>query len=218
MAGPSEAGWTGSLAESRGTTEAMRLSDELEHWLRSDADKTLGGLIDLCRKRSFAILFLFLLGPSALPLPTGGVTQVFEVIAIVLALQLMANRDQVWLPRRWRTLDLGSDKEARLLTGLLHGVRRLERFSRPRLRMAFDHRISNIVFGALVIAGSLGAFLAVPFTGLDTLPALGVVLISLAVLLEDFAVAVAGTVVLLAGVVLEIVVGWAALEGLGSLI
>ena len=57
-----------------------------------------------------------------------------------------------------------------------------------------------------------------PFTGLDTLPALGVVLISLAVLLEDFAVAVAGTVVLLAGVVLEIVVGWAALEGLGSLL
>jgi hypothetical protein len=43
-------------------------------------------------------------------------------------------------------------------------------------------------------------------------------LISLAVLLEDFAVAVAGTVVLLAGVVLEIVVGWAALEGLGSLL
>jgi hypothetical protein len=37
-------------------------------------------------------------------------------------------------------------------------------------------------------------------------------------LLQDFAVAVAGTVVLLAGVVLEIVVGWAALEGLGSLI
>ncbi len=218
MAGPSEAVWTGSPGESRGTTGAMRLSDELEHWLRSDADKTLGGLIDLFGERSFAILFLFLLGPSALPLPTGGVTQILEVISIVLALQLMANRDQVWLPRRWRTLDLGSDKEARLLTGLLNGVRRLERVSRPRLRMAFDHRISNIVFGALVIAGSLGAFLAVPFTGLDTLPALGVVLISLAVLFEDFAVAVAGTVVLLAGVVLEIVVGWAALEGLGSLI
>jgi hypothetical protein len=218
MARTSQAVWTGSLGAKSSTTGAMRLSDELEHWLRSDADKSLGGLIDLFGERSFAILFVFLLGPSALPLPTGGVTQVLEVISIVLALQLMANRDQVWLPRRWRTLDLGSDKEARLLTGLLKGVRRLERVSRPRLRMAFDHRTSNIAFGALVIAGSLAAFLAVPFTGLDTLPALGVVLISLAVLFEDFAVAVAGTVVLLAGVVLEIVVGWAALEGLGSLI
>src|SRR5688572_18945268 len=142
---------------------ATRLSDELEHWLRSDADRTLGGLIDLFEERSFAVLFLFLLGPSALPLPTGGVTQVFEVIAIVLALQLIANRNCVWLPRRWEALDLGGDKQARLLTGLMKIVRRLERVSRPRLRMAFDHRISNIVFGALVIAGSLGALLAVPF-------------------------------------------------------
>jgi hypothetical protein len=36
----------------------MRLSDELEDWLRSDADKTLGGLIDLFGERSFAILLL----------------------------------------------------------------------------------------------------------------------------------------------------------------
>ena len=82
----------------------MRLSDELEGWLRSAGDKTLGSLIDLFEERSFAVLFLFLLGPSALPLPTGGVTQVLEVIAILLALQLIANRDCVWLPgagRQW---------------------------------------------------------------------------------------------------------------------
>jgi hypothetical protein len=196
----------------------MRLSDELDRWLRSDGDKTLGGLIDLFEERSFAVLFLFLLGPSALPLPTGGVTQVLEVIAMLLALQLIANRDCVWLPRRWRTVELGGERQARFLTGLMSMVRRLERLSRPRLRHVFEHRTSNIVFGALVIAGSLGAFLAVPFTGLDTLPALGVVLVSLGVLLEDLAVAIAGTVTLLAGIALEIVVGWAAFEGLGSLL
>jgi hypothetical protein len=196
----------------------MRLSDELDRWLRSDGDKTLGGLIDLFEERSFAVLFLFLLGPSALPLPTGGVTQVLEVIAMLLALQLIANRDCVWLPRRWRTVELGGERQARFLTGLMSMVRRLERLSRPRLRHVFEHRTSNIVFGVLVIAGSLGAFLAVPFTGLDTLPALGVVLVSLGVLLEDLAVAVAGTATLLAGIALEIVVGWAAFEGLGSLL
>jgi hypothetical protein len=196
----------------------MRLSDELDGWLRSDADKTLGGLIDLFGERSFAVLFLFLLGPSALPLPTGGVTQVLEVIAMLLALQLIANRDCVWLPRRWRAVEIGGEGQARFLSGLMSVVRRMERLSRPRLRTAFEHRVSNIVFGALVIAGSLGAFLAVPFTGLDTLPALGVVLVSLAFLLQDFALGVAGTVALIAGIVLEIVVGWAAVEGLGSLL
>jgi len=218
MVGGSPTALAPVLGESTAPNGATRLGDELEQWLRSDADKTLGGLIDLFEERSFAVLFLFLLGPSALPLPTGGVTQVLEVVAVLLALQLITNRDQVWLPGRWRAVELGGDRRTRFLTGLMQLVRRLERISRPRLRMAFEHRTSNIVFGALVIAGSLGAFLAVPFTGLDTLPALGVVLVSLAVLLEDFAVAVAGTVVLLAGVALEIIVGWAALEALGQLL
>ena len=96
-------------------------------------------------------------------------------------------------------------------------IRRLERFSRPRLRLLFDHRLSNIVFGLLVIAGCAGAFFAPPFTGLDTLPALGVVLISLGVLLEDIVVVVLGLVVLAAGVALEIVVGSAAIKGIGKL-
>jgi hypothetical protein len=97
-------------------------------------------------------------------------------------------------------------------------IRRLERISRPRLRFLFDHRLSNIVFGVLVIGGCLGAFLAPPFTGLDTLPALGVVLLSLGVLLEDFAIVVAGLVVGVAGVALEIILGSAAVKGLGHLL
>jgi len=94
-------------------------------------------------------------------------------------------------------------------------IRRLERISRPRLRFLFDHRLSNIVFGVLVIAGCLGAFLAPPFTGLD---ALGVVLLSLAVLLEDFAIVVVALVVGVAGVVLETVVGGAAIKGIEHLL
>ena len=96
-------------------------------------------------------------------------------------------------------------------------IRRLERLSKPRLRFLFDHRLSNIVFGTLVIAGSLAAFVAPPFTGLDTLPALGVVLLSLGVLLEDIIVVLVSLIVTIAGVVLEIVLGTAAIHGISSL-
>jgi hypothetical protein len=96
-------------------------------------------------------------------------------------------------------------------------IRRLERISRPRLRWLFDHRLTNIVFGVLVIAGCAGAFFAPPFTGLDTLPALGVVLLSLGVLLEDFLVVVAGLAVGTAGVFLEVVLGKAAIDEIGKL-
>jgi hypothetical protein len=204
----------------RGTDPARakhKLSNELERWLNSEGDKTLGGLIDLFGQKSFAILFVLLLGVPAIPLPTGGATHLFELIAMLLALQLLIDRDQIWLPQRWRGLQLAGAKQRRFIAALMRVIRRLERVSRPRLAFLFGHRLSNVVFGALVIGGSLGAFLAPPFSGLDTLPALGVVLLSLGVLLEDFAVVVVSLVVGAAGIVLEIELGSAAVHALGKL-
>jgi hypothetical protein len=195
-----------------------KVSDQLERWLSTTGDKTLGSLNDLFQEKSFAILFVLLLGVPALPLPTGGATHVFEIIAALAALQLIAGRDQIWVPQRWRKLDLAGGRRRRFITGLMKMIRRLERFSRPRLRFVFDHRLSNIVFGLLVLGGSAGAFFAPPFTGLDTLPSLGVVLLSLAVLLEDFVGVIVALVVGVAGVVLEVVLGSAAINGLGKLL
>ncbi len=195
-----------------------KISDELERWLSSDGEKTLGSLIELFEQKSFAILFVVLLGVPALPLPTGGATHVFEIIAMLLALELIAGREEIWLPQRWRRLELAGDKQQRFITALMKVIRWLERFSRPRLRFLFDHRLSNIVFGLLVIGGSVAAFVAPPFTGLDTLPALGVVLLSLGVLLEDFLVVLAALVVAAAGILLEVILGSAALGGIEKLI
>jgi hypothetical protein len=195
-----------------------KVSDELERWLAPDGDRSLGSLIELFGQKSFAILFVLLLGVSALPLPTGGATHVFEIIAVLLALELIAGRDEIWLPQRWRDLDLAGSKQQRFLAGLMRMIRRLERLSRPRLRFLFNHRWSDVVFGLLVIGGCVGAFLAPPFSGLDTLPSLGVVLLALAVLLEDFLIVLAGLVALAGGVVLEVVLGSAAIHGIGKLL
>jgi hypothetical protein len=199
------------------SSEPQKVSDQLERWLASDGEKTVGSLIELFEEKSFAILFVVLLGVPALPLPTGGATHVFELIAVLLALELIAGREAIWLPQRWRDRELAGKRQQRFIAGLMRMIRRLERLSRPRLRFLFDHRLSNIVFGLLVIGGSLGAFLAPPFTGLDTLPALGVVLLSLSVLLEDFLVVLVALVVGAAGIVLEIVLGTAAINGLGKI-
>jgi hypothetical protein len=194
-----------------------KVSEELQAWLAGEGDKTLGGLVDVFGKKSFAILFVLLLGVSALPLPTGGATHVFEIIAALLALQLILGREEIWLPERWRKLELAGPKQQRFISGLMRLIRRLERFSRPRLTFLFEHRLSNVVFGLLVLGGTAGAFLAPPFTGLDTLPSLGVVLLSLGVLLEDFLVVIAGIAVGVGGVLLEIIVGRAVVHGVGSL-
>ena len=119
----------------------------------------------------------------------------FEVIAMVLALELVAGRRTVWLPERWKRLDLSRISGGRFEGTLLERIRWFERFSRPRLRSLLQYRLSAVLFGVAVFALSLTAFLAPPFSGLDTLPALGVVVLALGVLLEDFVLAVIGLVI-----------------------
>ena len=149
-----------SCTEAERASEGGSLSEDLEGWLQGAGEKTLGSLIELFEEKSFAILFVLLLGVPALPVPTGGATHVFEVIAVLLAVQLIAGRDQIWLPERWRKRELAGDKQERFLTALMKMIRRLERISKPRLRFLFNHRLSNIVFGLLVIGGCVAAFLA----------------------------------------------------------
>jgi hypothetical protein len=198
--------------------EPQALSDELELWLTGTGEKTLGSLVETFADKSFAILLVVLLGVPALPLPTGGLTHIFEVIAALISLELIAGRREVWLPARWRRIELGGEKQQRFVAGLMKLIRRLERFSRPRLRFLFNRRLTNIGFGVLAIVGTVAAFLAPPFSGLDTLPALGVVVLSLGVLLEDALIALAGVALVLVGITLEIVLGTAAVHGISSLL
>jgi hypothetical protein len=199
-------------------TEPLALSDQLERWLSSDGTKTLGSLVQTFGEKSFAILLVVLLAVPALPLPTGGVTHVFELIAALIALELIAGRREVWLPRRWRALELAGPRQQRFIAGLMKLIRRLERYARPRGRFVFHGRFTNILFGLLAIAGTVGAFFAPPFSGLDTLPALGVIVLSLGVLLEDVLVALAGILLSSAGIALEFVLGAAAVHGISSLL
>lgn len=197
--------------------EDALLSDQLAAWLDGDGDKTLGSLVEVFEKKSFALLFMLLLGVSALPIPTGGATHVFDIIAVLVAGQLVAGRDEIWIPRRWRGLQIGGGRQKRFIDALMKVFRFLERFSRPRLSFLFDHRLSNSLFGLVVIVLTVAAFVAPPFSGLDTLPGLGVVLISLGVLLEDALIVAIGLAAGVAGVLLEIVLGKAALSGIGKL-
>jgi len=186
------------------------VSELLEQWLGEDQPRTLGDLIDAFGEKSFAVVFIVLLSVPALPLPTGGVTHVFEAIAMLVAAQLVVGRRSIWLPARWKRLDLRGRAGERLTRALVRRLRWFERFSRERLPYLTRGRPARVLYGTLVFALSLTAFLAPPFSGLDTLPALGVVVMSLGVLLADFVLVSAGTLIGCLGV--------AAVIGLGGLV
>ncbi len=180
--------------------------DEMEGWLKGE-DVSLASLLHFFGRRSFALAFVILMAPSALPIPTGGVTHVLEFIALVFAVQLLVGRQDLWIPHRWHHRSVVGDGNGRLVRGLLRFIRWCERWARPRGTFLFGHRGGNFVFGLLVVLGAVGALLAPPFTGLDTLPSLGVVILSLGVLFRDVVIATLGIVVMAVGITIEIMLG-----------
>ncbi len=191
-------------------TATQDFSDELQAWLESPGKKTIGDLARVFEEKGFAILFLLLMCIPALPLPTGGVTHVFEVITMLLALELIVGRRTPWLPQRFLKRELGPATQKKAIPFIVRRIKWFERFSRPRFRRTLDNRLTLSLFGVVILGLAVTAFVAPPFSGLDTLPALGVVVIALSLILEDALVTLIGLTIGAAGVILVIVLGSAA--------
>lgn len=136
---------------------------------------------------------------------------------MLLALQLIVGRKKIWLPNRWKGMELRGGAREKVITTLLGRIRSLERFSRPRGRWLFGHRLTGSVFGLLVLVLTVTAFLAPPFSGLDTLPAIGVVVLALGVLMTDVVVAGAGIAIGALGIVIVIGLSSLVIELTGKL-
>lgn len=187
------------------TTEPF--SEELSRWLKSGKTKTFLSLDEVFGERTFAILFMFLMATSALPIPTAGLTDVFAVITILFALQMAVGRESLWLPKRWQNMKLNKTMREKLLPGLVKIVRKIERYSRPRLIWVFKGRISNLIIGLGVAVLAASTITAPPFSGLDTVPALGAILIASGIVLKDGLILIIGGIVGTCGVLMQVLLG-----------
>ena len=174
-------------------------------------------MTDLFAERAFAVAILVLMFVPALPLPTGGVSHAFELITVVLAAQMVIGRKTPWLPERWKGRPLGEATTGKAIPFIVRRIRQVERFSRPRAAWLFERHWIDRFCGLVLMIFAIGAAIAPPFSGLDTFPALGAVLVSLAILLEDVIVLAVGILVGIGGVVLIFTIGAALFRLIGSL-
>jgi hypothetical protein len=182
-------------------------STQLEDWLKSDKPKTLGGLSEVFDEKSFAVAILLLMFIPALPLPTGGITHVFEAIAVLLSAEMVIGARTIWVPARWRDRELGETATKKALPFMVRRIRWFERFSRRRWARLFEQRWFLRVLGLVVIALAVAAGLAPPFSGLDTAPAFGAVVVALGIILSDVLILAVGVVIGAGGVVLILTLG-----------
>jgi len=121
----------------------------------------------------------------------------------------------------WTGVRMAMSKDEQVNPGdslVIRWVRRVERYSRPRWAALFHQRWMLPVFGLIFIALAVAAGLAPPFSGLDTLPAMGAIAVALAIIFEDVLLLAIGFVLGTTGVVLIVTVGAALVHVLRSLV
>ncbi len=182
-------------------------SKKLQLWLNSKSHKTFQSLNDTFAEKSFAVAVLILMVVPALPLPTGGITHIFEIIAMLLAGEMMLGFNTIWLPHRWRSLQPGAVMEKRAIPKLVSLISWFEKRFAPHNKNLFNNVATPKIHGLLLFIFVFIAFIAPPFSGLDTLPSLGAVIISMSIILDNLLLTLIGVVVGSVGLALIIALG-----------
>lgn len=183
------------------------LSNQLEEWLKDENTKNLSGLLQIFGERSLAIVILVLMFFPSLPLPTGGITHVLEVAAMILAVEMILGRKTIWLPKKIQNRDLGKNTIQKVIPFLVKRVRWFEKHSKPWGRSYLDNPYFLRFAGIFLLVLAINAFISPPFSGLDTFPSFSAVLVCMGVILGDMKYFIGGFIVGTVGIISYIFLG-----------
>jgi hypothetical protein len=192
------------------------LSTKVENWLLGKDDKTISGAQVAFGDRVVPVLIVMLMALPSLPIPTGGISHVMEVIAAILALQMLLGVDRLLIPKSWQNRRLPEAIEKSGFGLLVKQLKRIESKSRMRGTWLVDFPAAKRLTAICALIGIAAAFFAPPFSGLDTFPAFGVVMLMLGYILRDGIFWLLGATIALLGIVLELTVGAALLSAVKS--
>jgi hypothetical protein len=181
--------------------EDLPLSAVLEDLVGRRRDIALSELIEIFGARAFGAITLVFAVACALPLPPGSST-VLGAPLVLLTPQIALGRHSPWLPRRMRAHKVGADSLNHVCRRLIPWLQRIEKVSKPRLGALFSP-VGLQAMGAICAALSIVLILPIPLGNL--LPAAAVAAFSLAFILRDGVLALAGFALALASTAVLVV-------------
>ena len=176
---------------------------------------TVGDVVLILRDRAFALLVVLLGLPNCLPMPPP-IPLVCGLLLALVAAQIAAGRDAPWLPRALLRRSVPRADLRRAVERALPILRRLERWSRPRVGM-LDTALAMRLTGSLLLALALGLLFADPLVGQIPL-GLAVCLMGLGLVERDGVLVIGGLVVGFAGFAVNVGFVYAVVSGLEHLL
>jgi len=174
-------------------SSGARTSDVLTVLATQESERlTVADIIAVLRDRAFALLVVLLGLPNCLPMPPP-IPLVCGLLLLVIAVQIAAGMSSPWLPKRVLGQSIARSTVSRAVTRAVPLLRRLERWSRPRLSL-FESALGMRGMGVLLLAMALALIVAPPFFGQIPL-GLAVSLIGLGLVERDGIVVLVGLVI-----------------------
>ncbi|GGK23837.1 exopolysaccharide biosynthesis protein [Salinarimonas ramus] len=172
----------------------QRTSEILERLVENETAPTLtlGEIVARLRARSFGVLLILFAAPMLIPTPPGFST-VAALLIVLVALQFVALRRALWLPRRLARRPVQTAFLKRVVGWTTPKLRRIERWSEPRA-VSFTRLRARRPLGLLILVLAAIMALPIPVIG-NTPPAIAIVLMGFGMIERDGAFVGAGVAV-----------------------
>jgi hypothetical protein len=190
-------------------TTAFVPNESLSQTLRSaldtnhDGQVTLGEVVDRVAERGFGLLLILLNLPMLVPMPPGTSGPVGILLAL-LGAQMLLGAERPWLPARARAYRLSGKIVQTLQKSGVALMERVERFSRPRWTFVENPLMRRVI---ALITLCMGILLFLPIPGMNTFPAILLLILAVGLLNRDGILLLVGTVAS-ASLLIALVVGF----------
>jgi hypothetical protein len=153
---------------------------------------TLGEIADALGPTAIGVVLVVLTLPALIPIP-GPIGFVFGSVLILVSAQLLASVRRLWLPEMVRRRQIPVGVVVSMVTAGLPLVRRAETLLKPRRLLPLTGRLGRTVLAAPLMVLALTIALPIPLGNL--LPAFGIIVISLGLVMRDGLAVLVGLII-----------------------
>ena len=172
---------------------------------------TFGEILIELRHRAIGFALLIFALPCCLPMPPG-IPTVCGVAIVIIAVNLIAGRQRLWLPRVITAKTVSRPDLKRMVDRWLPYLERLEKVCRPRFPIVTDP-VGKVLIGMVIFALGFIMILPIPFLG-NMPPGFAASVIAIGMTERDGLVVLIGTVASAAAIAVASVATTAAVIGI----
>lgn len=144
---------------------------------------TIANLLEAFHERGFGFVLLIFSVPMALPIPVPpGINVLLASPLILLTGQQAIGRHTVWLPESMKKRTIKSSKLRAVINASIPWFKKLERIVKPRMEF-ITRGVFSYLIGVLGLIMALSVCVPLPMT--NTVPSLGIALMSVGVIMRD---------------------------------